>query len=333
MRQLPRHMLTIALTAVLALAGGAGPAGAAAKTDTVTYGIVSWNPLHWVVMVGAAKGQFERHGVRLDIPITGSSGAAVQAMIGGSLHMTTTSPGAAFLAQEKAPEMRQIIGIFERAPYSLIVNPEIKSIADLKGKVLGGTGVKTGADTETMRVMLHGHGFQDPRDYTVAAVGSVRERTQALLNKTIWGVAQMEPYTSFLKEKGMVELARATDYPNLKLIQMVVVVAMRPWYTANDDTVIRFFRGWADATEWLYDPKNKDEAIKILAERMKVEEKYATNTYRVFVEELKGYAAKGRLNMEAVKQAAENMKILGGTPPTDLSRYVDTSLWEKAFGR
>lgn len=329
---MPRMLMIILVVAAL-LAAPYRSAGAQAKLDTVTYGIVSWNPLHWVVIVGVPKGHFERRGVKLDIPMTGSAGAAVQAMIGGSLHMITTSPGAAFLAQEKAPEMQQIIGVFERSPYTLVVNPEIKKIEDLKGKVLGGTGVKTGADTETMRVMLHAHGFQDPRDYTVAAVGSVRERSQALLNKTIWGVAQMEPFTSILKDRGMVELARAGDYPNLKLIQMVVVVAMRPWYTANAETVVRFLRGWADATDWLYDLKNKEEAIKILADRMKVEEPYAANAYRVFVEQLKGYPVRGRLNMEAVRQAAENMKIVGGTPPAELARYVDTSLYDKAFGR
>src|SRR5262249_33557314 len=134
-------MATLALTVGMAALAGAVPA----RTDTITYGLVGWNPLHWLGMVGGAKGQFERQGIKLDIPIMGSSGAAVQAMIGGSLQMTTTSPGAAFLAQDKAPDMKQIIGIYDRTPYSLVVNPEIKSIADLKGKVLGGTGVKTGA--------------------------------------------------------------------------------------------------------------------------------------------------------------------------------------------
>lgn len=331
MGRMPRHLQIVLLIVAVALAGGVNPAAAA--TATVTYGIVSWNPLHWVVIAGAAKGHFERHGVKLDIPITGSASAAVQAVLGGSIHMTTTTPGAAFAAQDKAPDLKQIIGVFERSPYTLVVNPEIKRIEDLKGKVLGGTGVKTGADTETLRVMLRHHGFQDPRDYTVAAVGSVRERSQALLNKTIWGVAQMEPFTSFLKDQGMVELARAADYPDLRLIQMVMVVAMRPWYTANQDTVVRFLRGWADATAWLYDPQNKAEATKILAERMKVQERYAANAYRVFVEELKGFPRRGELNMEALRQGAENMKIVGGTPPADLARYVDTSLWEKAFGR
>ncbi len=328
----PRLLVIGVLVAGL-LAWPSGAAGAAAKLDTVIYGVVSWNPLHWVVMAGAVKGHFERHGVKLDIPITGSASAAVQAVLGGSIHMTTTTPGAAFSAQDKAPELKQIIGVFERSPYTLVVSPEIKSIQDLKGKVLGGTGVKTSADVETLRVILHHHGLQDPRDYTVAAVGSVRERSQALLNKTIWGVAQMEPFTSFLKDQGMVELARAADYPDLRLIQMVMVVAMRPWYMANQDTAVRFLRGWADATEWLYDPKNKAEAVKILAERMKVEERYAANAYRVFVEELKGHPRRGELNMQALRQGAENMKIVGGTPPADLAKYVDTSLWEKAFGR
>ncbi len=324
-----RALVVLALAAILA----ASAVGAAPAPTTVTYGVVSWNPFHWVVMVGTAKGQFEKHGITLDIPLTGSAGAAVQALIGGSLHMTTTSPGAAFLAQDKAPDMKQIIGIYERSPYTLIVNPEIKKIEDLKGKVLGATGVKVGADTESLRVMLHHHGFQDPRDYTIAAVGSVRERSQALLNKTIWGVAQLEPYTSILKEQGMVELARAADYPDLKLIEMIVVVAMKPWYSANQDTVVRFLQAWAEATDWLTDPKNKAEATRILAARMKVEERYAANAYRVFVEEVKGFPAKGRLNMDAVRQAAANMKVIGGTPPTDLAKYVDTSLWEKAFGK
>lgn len=320
--------VVVALVVGLALAMLLRPAAAAV---TVTYGVVSWNPFHWVVMVGTAKGHFEKQGVKLDIPMTGSSGAAVQALIGGSLHMTTTSPGAAFLAQDKAPDMKQIIGIYESSPYTLVASPEVKSIDGLRGKVLGGTGVKTGADTESLRVMLHHHGFQDPRDYTIAAVGSVRERSQALLNKTIFGVAQLEPYTSILKEQGMVELARAADYPNLKLIEMVVVVAMKPWYTANQDTVVKFLHGWAEATDWLTDPKHKAEAIKILAERMKLDEKYAAQAYRVFVEEVKGFAPKGRLNLEAVRQAATNQKIIGGSAPADVAKYVDTSVWEKAF--
>ena len=87
MRPALRGVGVAMLVAALGIATTAG--GAAAQTATVTYGVVSWNPFHWVVIAGVAKGHFERHGVKLDIPITGSAGAAVQAMISGSLHMTT----------------------------------------------------------------------------------------------------------------------------------------------------------------------------------------------------------------------------------------------------
>ena len=53
----------------------------------------------------------------------------------------------------------------------------------------------------------------------------------------------------------------------------------------------------------------------------------------VINKEVKGFAPKGRLNLEAVRQAAANQKIIGGTAPADVARYVDTSVWEKAFGR
>ena len=36
---------------------------------------------------------------------------------------------------------------------------------------------------------------------------------------------------------------------------------------------------------------------------------------------------------DLVRQAAANQKIIGGTAPADVARYVDTSVWEKAFGR
>jgi ABC-type nitrate/sulfonate/bicarbonate transport system substrate-binding protein len=82
MRHRARSVATLAAAAAVVLAALVGPAGAVA---TITYGVVSWNPFHWVVMVGTAKGQLGKHGVKLDIPLTGSSGATVQALIGGSL--------------------------------------------------------------------------------------------------------------------------------------------------------------------------------------------------------------------------------------------------------
>src|SRR2546430_15534508 len=108
MRQAVRVIAVLGLAIPLVI----GAATRVPAAVTVTYGVVSWNPFHWVVMVGTAKGQVEKHGVKLDIPLTGSSGAAVQALTGGAPVKTSTSPGAAVPAHAKAARKRQIMMIY-----------------------------------------------------------------------------------------------------------------------------------------------------------------------------------------------------------------------------
>src|SRR5262245_33307977 len=129
MRRVYRAIAALAAVAALAVVPTAGRAAA-----TITYGIVDWNPFHWVLMVGLARGQFDKHGVKLEVTLTGSAGAGVQALAGGSLNMTTTTPAAAFPLQAKTPDLKQIIGVYERSPYSLVVNPDVKKVDDLRGK-------------------------------------------------------------------------------------------------------------------------------------------------------------------------------------------------------
>jgi ABC-type nitrate/sulfonate/bicarbonate transport system substrate-binding protein len=307
-------------------------ARAQSKLDTVTFGILAWSPLFYVPMVGVDKGMFEKHGVKLDVVFTQGSGPAIQAVLGGSMNMAATTSGSAFLAQMQAPELKQLVGVVERSPYTLVVRPEIKSIADLKGKVLGGSGVRSGADTETMRLMFRAAGLQES-DYTVIAAGSSTIRSQALVKGTIAGLAQFEPYVTMLKDEGMVPLARAIDYPPTRNLTLTVMVAMRPWYTQNEAAVVKFYRAWAEATDWLYDPKNKAEAIRIYATRMKQSERQGAATYRSFVEEIKAYSARGEVNREGLRQYAEAMKFLGHTIPGDVESYAEFGLAKKAFGQ
>jgi ABC-type nitrate/sulfonate/bicarbonate transport system substrate-binding protein len=54
--------------------------------DPITFGIVSANPNYWAVFVGQDKGFYERHGIKLDVVLTG-----------------TSATDAAFIAQQKVP--------------------------------------------------------------------------------------------------------------------------------------------------------------------------------------------------------------------------------------
>jgi ABC-type nitrate/sulfonate/bicarbonate transport system substrate-binding protein len=325
-----KRLLLGALCLVLAGSAVLPSARAQTKLDSVSFGILTWSPLFYVPMVGVEKGIFEKHGIKLDVVFTQGSGPAIQAVLGGSMNLATTTSGSAFLAQMQAPELKQLVGVVERSPYTLVVRPEIKSIADLKGKVLGGTGVRSGADTETMRLMFRAAGLADT-DYTIIAAGSSTIRSQALVKGTIAGLAQFEPYVTMLKDEGMVPLARAIDYPATRNLNLAVLVAMRTWYSKNEATMVKFYRAWAEATDWLYDPKNKAEAIRIYAARMKQSEQQGTATYRSFVEEVKAYSPRGEVSREGLRNYAEAMKFLGHPIQGDPESYAEFGLAKKAF--
>jgi len=316
--------------ALLAAALAAAPA-AGQPAKTISFGIVSANPPnYWAIFVARDRGLYDRHGVTLDLVFTGSSAAATQALTGGSLHMTVSATDAAFIAQQKVPEMRQIYSLVGRLPYSLMVTPDIKRVEDLRGRVAGATTPKTG-DAYILRSMLDAHGLKDGRDYSVIVAGTPPARAEAMRRGTIQATALVEPQVSFLEDRGMVELLRADTVPRLKDHPFISVLAMRSWIRANEDTALRSGRAAAEATEWLHDPRNRAEAVQILARNLKVEEKYADTTYRVWVQEIQTHPRDLRLPPDGLRRVLENMIALGDLKPPvpDLAAYADFGLADK----
>src|SRR6266540_655438 len=97
---------------------------------------------------------------------------------------------------------------------------------------------------------------------------------------TIFGCAQQEPQSTQLRDAGFVELDDADNYPALKNVQTLVVLARKNWYQSNMDSALRFVRAWVDITKWVYDPANKDELLGIMVSTMKVDQKAAENAYQ-----------------------------------------------------
>jgi len=322
-----RWVLGLALGAGLVAPSSLGPAWAA---ETITFGIITPSSLYWPIFVGKEKGFYERNGIALDLVFTGSSPAATQALTGGSLNVTAASTDAAFTAQQKVPEMRQIFSLLGKLPYSLVVTPEITRVEDLRGKVTGGSSAKTG-DAYILRSVLDAYGLKDGRDYTLVVAGPSGARAEAMQRGVLQGTPLFEPQVSFLKDKGMVELLRADAIPRLKDYPFLSVVAMQPWVRAHEDAALRFGRATAEATQWLYDPRNRGEAVQILVRTVKVPEKYAENSYRALVEELQVFPRDLRLTLAGLRKVLENMLALGDLKPPlpDLEASADFSLVEK----
>ena len=64
------------------------------------------------------------------------------------------------------------------------------------------------------------------------------------------------------------------DYPG------GVYAVNRKWAGDNRALVVGFLRVWNDALRWAQDQKNRDEAIKVLAEAERIDEQAAANRLR-----------------------------------------------------
>ncbi len=324
------YVLALVLTAWL-IFGGAGWAAAPA---TIKYGLVQPHPVTLPLQVARDRGIFDRHEVKLDIVMTGTSAAATQALIGGSVDLIGPTGDASFAAQRREPRIKHVAASAEGVIYSLLVVPEIKTVEALRDKTSGATTPKTG-DAFYLRGIMDHHGLKDARDYTIIVAGPVAARAQAMLNRTVHFTVNAEPHLSYLTERGMVELVRGRDLPRFKEYLQMSVVGMQDWIRANEETLARFIRAWADAITFIYEPANKAEVMRIIGETAKVPEKYAASAYRVYVEEMKLYPPQGRLNLKALRGVYENFALLGDLqgPIPDPRDFVELGPWEKAMGR
>ena len=112
------------------------------------------------------------------------------------------------------------------------------------------------------------------------------------------------------------------------------VVVMRDWARANSDTLVRYLSALIEGRRWALDPANKEQAIALLAERLKLTPQIAAQAYAVATDPVEGMAKDAQLDMagfrKVLKLRAEIEDQWGGNaPPPD--KYLDLSYYERAL--
>jgi len=307
------------------------PASPPAALDKVTYGIVSYNPFHWIAMIAEKKGLMEPYGIEFDMVITRTAPAAMSALAGGSMDLATTSPGAAWDVQQKTPGFKQVLEIVGTNPYIVVAQPEIASYDDLRGKTVAGQSLQSGADIELLRLLLIERGLEYPRDYDILAIGSVAEREAALLANQAAAGAMIPPNSFELLDQGKKTLDEAWRHSFLRDVATITVLAREDWYKEKPDVARRFVQAYVAITAWLYDPANRAEAVQILAEQTRMDPKYAERTYQQLVVDTKIFPANPRFDPKHVEQAYANLKRVGLSVPDDPMSLVDNSIVDAAL--
>src|SRR5262249_26033893 len=148
-------------------------------------------------------------------------------------------------------------------------------------------------------------------DFTIVQSGSVADRTAAMKAKTIQAIAQLEPQATLLRDEGFPEIDNANNYPSLKGVHSVIVLAKQDWYTGStSDVAVSFVKAWDALTKWIYDPANKDEMLAITKKTMTVTDKPAENAYNLHINS-KTVSQDLQINEKYMLQFLDNQRKAG----------------------
>jgi NitT/TauT family transport system substrate-binding protein len=247
------------------------------------------------------------------------SGDVQIAHLGGSETLSATAAGADLV----------IIAITGPVyPFVFMAPASITSTDELKGKKIGVSNVGSSSDIAT-RVMLNKVGLDPTKDVTIVPVGSLQNRTAALLSGAIDGGVAQPPDQLVLEDKGFHVLY---DLAAQKLPSVGdCIVVNRQWLNNNKDVAQRYIDSIVQAIA--LSKKNKEQALPVLAKYLQNNDQRALSvTYDFFVGSVTpDYpVVKADLFADAIEQlGAQNDKIKS----FDVNGILDNEFIQSAMDR
>jgi ABC-type nitrate/sulfonate/bicarbonate transport system substrate-binding protein len=311
----------------------AQPAPQLRTINVITFG----GGVNLPIFIAQRQGFFAKHGIEINLRYTPSSVYLMTGLIEGRFDIASAAIDNLVAYQEgqgeapvKAqPDLVAIMGL-ENGFLNLVALPEVKTVADLRGKDLGVDAVSTGF-AFVLREMVDKAGIEDS-EVKYARFGGTPLRYAALLDRKFAATLLSTPFDLQAEAKGFTRLGTATDL--LGAYQGRAAFGMRGWLKDNEASAIGFMRAMRDATEWIYDPQNREIAEAVLvANDRDMTPALAKKTYDMFVDKKSGLYRDLKVDMEGFKVVLA-LRSKYGQPKKDLRepmKYIDLELYRKAF--
>jgi len=156
--------------------------------------------------------------------------------------------------------------VFDTILYSLMVTPEIRTLADIKGKKLGASRFGSATDF-ALRYVLKQNGIDPVKDTVIFQIGGQAETLAALKAGSIQGGVIASPATAEAKRLGMRELI---NMANLGVEYPQTTIATNGRYLrTNRDTLLRFTRAYVEGAHRFVN--DRELSLKVIAKYTKIQ--------------------------------------------------------------
>jgi ABC-type nitrate/sulfonate/bicarbonate transport system substrate-binding protein len=200
-------------------------------------------------------------------------------LLAGDLQFATTGGGAAISAALGGADVVMIAAGNNKGVQRLMVRPDIKTPEAIKAKRIGVTGLGSSGHLALL-LMLRKWGIA-PEEVQVLQVGASPVMVISLQKGGLDGAMLQDPSFFVAEDAGFKTLGdpAAMDIHYLQN----VIAATRGYLRVNRDLTGRFIKGFVEGIA--YYKKNKDESIKILMKKMRIErgnEGYLVRSYQLY---------------------------------------------------
>lgn len=316
MRRIPFKAALFAITLTLV-----SFAVGAQSRPRIVVGYASMSSVATTLWVAQEKGFFAKNGIDVQAIFIPGSPTLIATLNTGDVHFGYTGGTATLGAVVGGLDVKMIAAFANHIQTDLVVRPEIKTSADLKGKRIGVTSIG-GTGWMSAMLGLEQIGLSPERDkISLAAFGDQRVISQALESNTIQGASLAGVFGQRLRRAGYHFMG---DLEKIPLVGTSIVV--KSDYLVNQPATARnTLKAMIEGHAFVHNLANKAAVIEIMSKKLGITDAAAANDgYDDYVRRTDKRAF---ISLDGVKNIQRFMKLRNPKiGDVNLERLIDESL-------
>jgi NitT/TauT family transport system substrate-binding protein len=275
--------------------------------------------------IAQMKGFYREEGLDIEtLLIRGSVG--MQALIGGSVDYASAA-GSIIAAGVRGAPVKLVLIVNSKPQFDLVGQRDIKSVEQLKGKVVG-ISSRGGAVDLLTQLILTKHGLTPNKDVTSIVIGTPEELATALRAGVVAACLLSPPRQLMLYREGFSKLAYSGDY--LTSYPSGGVGATDEKIKSNPTEVLGFVRASLKGLQ--YYSQHRAESIDLISKYLGVKDlSLAGEVYDLHLSRLGGFSYLDDAWMRgAIDFTKKSLAVTKEIPP---SQVFDFSFVERVLGR
>jgi len=309
--------------------------GAAQTREKIRVALGSISVNSSVIPIGVSNGLFAKYGVDVEPIYFGGGMNSIAAVTSNSVQLLAAGSTATISARLGGADLMMLSVQSNKLDYSVMVNPEIKSPQDFKGKMVTGTRPGASADT-ALRLYIRKYGLEPDKDVIFISVSESQQgRFNALVRGMVVGTVLPPPYSTLAKQQGFRELA---DLRKVDIEYAGTSIAGTGGYIKGHQAALEnFFKGYIESLNFYRTQKEKSLQGIMKYLRLNDRER-AEEGYEYYLDMMPVIPYASATGVKAVLQylAPRQPKALTANPEeffdNSLLKKIEASGFTKGFG-